>query len=81
MANRLNVGQNAGPSSTWVNITASDTTLLAGLRGIYCVTAGTLSAQDSTGLTLPYTMAAGDYLPIGPSRVMAASTGTYYGWK
>lgn len=58
-------------------ITPSDSTVLAGIRAIYCVTAGTLQADNRLGTTVAIAMTAGQTISISPAKVKAATTGTY----
>lgn len=58
-------------------ITASDSTVYNNIRAIYCVTAGTLQAENRVGVTVPIAMTAGQTIPISPAKVKAATTGTY----
>lgn len=58
-------------------ITASDSTVYNNIRAIYCVTSGTLQAQNANAVTVAIAMTAGQTIPISPTKVMAATTGTY----
>jgi hypothetical protein len=55
----------------------SDTTTYPQIRAIFCVTAGTLVAQNSVGANISIPMNAGATIGICPVRIMAATTGTY----
>jgi hypothetical protein len=55
----------------------SDSTVLSNVRSVYCITAGTLQAVNRLGVTVPIAMTAGQTVPISPSKIMAATTGTY----
>jgi hypothetical protein len=61
----------------FVTITPSDSTIYNNIRAIYCVTAGTLQAENRLGVTVPIAMTAGQTIPISPAKVKAASTGAY----
>ncbi|MGC3940445.1 spike base protein, RCAP_Rcc01079 family [Roseobacter sp. EG26] len=51
-------------------------------RVIYCQAEGTIVIRDSEGVSLPYTMIAGDRIDFRGLRVMSTgTTGTYYGWS
>jgi hypothetical protein len=51
-------------------------------RVIYCEADGTIAVRDDSGVTLSYTMMAGDRLDFRGVRVLATgTTGTYYGWS
>lgn len=51
-------------------------------RVIYCQSGGTITIRDEQGITLPYTMQAGERLDFRGVRVMSTgTTGTYYGWS
>lgn len=51
-------------------------------RVIYCQSEGTLVVRDSDGVTLPYTLAAGDRIDFRGVRVMSTgTTGIFYGWS
>jgi hypothetical protein len=58
-------------------VTPSDATVYTDIRAIYCVTAGTLSLENSVGATVAIAMTAGQVLPVSPAKVKAATTGTY----
>lgn len=63
-------------------IVPSDTTDLAERpKAIYCQAGGTVVIRDEAGVDLPYTMTAGQFLPLRGVRILATgTTGTYYGW-
>ena len=51
-------------------------------RVIYCETAGTIMVRDSEGVTLSYTLVAGDRIDFRGVRVMSTgTTGLFYGWS
>jgi hypothetical protein len=58
-------------------VTPSDTTTYVNIRSVYCVTAGTLQAENLAGVTVPIAMTAGQVVPISPGKIKAATTGTY----
>lgn len=64
-------------SPNFAAVTASDSTVYNDTRAIYCVTAGTLQAENSSGVTVPIAMTAGQTIPISPAKIKAATTGTY----
>lgn len=55
----------------------SDSTVLTGVRAVYCVTAGTIQVKNHLDVTVSIAMVAGQTIPISPAKVMAATTGTY----
>lgn len=61
----------------FVAITPSDATVYSNIRAIYCVTSGTLSAENSAGTAVSIAMTAGQTIPISPQKIKAATTGTY----
>lgn len=69
-----------GPYRVHQTITPSDATLLD-VSAIVCLTAGTLVAQDVGGVSVSYPLTAGQTLHFGPTKVMAATTGTYAGLR
>jgi hypothetical protein len=58
-------------------VTPSDATAYVDNRAIYCVTAGTLVAENSAGAAVSIAMTAGQVIPISPQKIKAATTGTY----
>ena len=65
------------PSGTMAVITASDTTVLAPTRGIYCGGAGNITVVDLSGNTVEMVgLLAGAYYPIRCTKVTAATTAT-----
>lgn len=58
-------------------VTASDATVYTDTRAVYCVTAGTLQAENSAGTTVAIAMTAGQTIPISPAKIKVATTGTY----
>ena len=58
-------------------VVTSDATTYTDIRAIYCVTAGTLSVENSAGATVAIAMTAGQTIPISPAKIKAATTGTY----
>jgi hypothetical protein len=79
----MQVGGNPIPETVLVGtpnfqtITPSDVTPYNSIRSIYCVTAGTLVAENSVGAAVSIAMTAGQTIPISPAKVKAATTGTY----
>lgn len=61
----------------FVAIAPSDSTVYSTIRQIYCVTSGTLVAENSAGAAISIAMTAGQTIPISPAKVKAATTGTY----
>ncbi|VDC31438.1 spike base protein, RCAP_Rcc01079 family [Pseudogemmobacter humi] len=50
-------------------------------RALYCQTAGAVAIRDRAGVDMIYTVDAGQILPFGPQRVLAAgTTATVVGW-
>lgn len=64
-------------SPNFAAVVASDSTTYTDIRAIYCVTAGTLSVENSVGATVSIAMTAGQTIPISPAKIKAATTGTY----
>jgi hypothetical protein len=62
-------------------VTPSDSTVLEGVRSIYCLTAGNLILRGQEGVSVTYPMTAGQSVFFSPTRVMAATTGTYVAHK
>lgn len=62
-------------------VTPSDSTTYNNIRAIYCVTAGTLQADNDVGATVAIAMTAGQTIPISPAKIKAATTGTYVALK
>jgi hypothetical protein len=58
-------------------VTPSDSTVYNDTRGVYCVTAGTLQADNAAGTTVAIAMTAGQVIHISPAKIKAATTGTY----
>jgi hypothetical protein len=58
-------------------VTPSDATAYTNIRAVYCVTAGTLQAENLAGATVAIAMTAGQTIPISPGKIKAATTGTY----
>lgn len=54
-----------------------DATVLSNVRGIFCLTAGTLQAKNALGATIAIPCVAGMKLDISPIAIMTATTGTY----
>ena len=50
----------------FVAVAPSDATVLANVRAIYCFTAGTLQAQNASGVTVAIAMTAGQKPPMPP---------------
>lgn len=65
------------PSRSFFALVASDATILPDGHGVVCLTSGNCIVDNAgdTELTIP--MTAGQWLPISPKRLKAASTGTY----
>lgn len=50
-------------------------------RALWCQTAGDVAIRDRAGVDVIYTVVAGQILPFGPQRVLAAgTTATVVGW-
>lgn len=64
-----------------VLIVPSDSTILEGGRKIVCLTAGNLVLQGREGTSVTYALTAGQSLDFSPTKVMAATTGTYVCWR
>lgn len=66
----------SAPSFTWKAVTASDATSLApGCRGIFVGTGGDIAMTDDSGNTVTFSnVANGQFLPCGPTKVMATNT-------
>lgn len=63
----------------WYAITPNDSTDLAITpRAVLCTADGNLAAIDAMGVTMTVALVAGQLLPIRPTRVGTASTGTFY---
>jgi hypothetical protein len=71
------------PATKHFTIVPDDTADLPLLpRAIYCQADGTIVIRDSEGVTLSYTMSAGDRIDFRGVRVMSTgTTGIYYGWS
>lgn len=66
------------PSRGFAAIVPSDVTLLPNTgKGVVCLTAGNLVAQNASGVSVTFPLTAGQFIRIAPTRVMAATTGTY----
>ena len=50
-------------------------------RAIYCQAPGTITLRDEDGADLPYSMIAGQVLPLRALRVISIAGGTFYGWS
>lgn len=70
------------PATRHYQITPSDTLDLSPRpRVLYCAAGGTAAVRDADGVTLSYTLEAGQILPVSAVRVLAAgTTATLYGW-
>ena len=68
----------AGPATVGKAVTASDTTIIGGCRGLWVGGAGnlTLDFADGTTNVVIASVPAGTLLPIAPLRVKAATTAT-----
>ncbi len=55
----------------------SDSTVLTGVRALYCSVAGTLSAKNHLDATVAIVGVAGQTIPISPAKILAATTGTW----
>jgi hypothetical protein len=64
-------------SPNFAAVTPSDSTVYTDTRSVYCVTAGTLQAENAVGATVAIAMTAGQTCPISPAKIKAATTGTY----
>lgn len=62
-------------------IVPSDSTLLEGFSAIVCLTPGNLIMQGVEGVSITYPLTAGQRLEFSPRKIMAATTGTYAGWR
>lgn len=73
MSNAVNSSQN------FFLAVPSDTTVLPShrLRRIVCLTAGNLVAQNSSSVSVTIAMVAGQSIEMAPTKIMAATTGTY----
>ncbi|ADE84839.1 spike base protein, RCAP_Rcc01079 family [Rhodobacter capsulatus] len=71
------------PAVRHYEITPSDSTDLARRpRALRVQTGGTLVLRDETGITVTYTVFAGEILPVRPVRVLATgTTATAVGWE
>jgi hypothetical protein len=47
------------------------------VRGVICVTAGTLQAKNAAGVVVSFACLAGFQYDISPIAIMTATTGTY----
>lgn len=66
------------PSRNFVAATTSDTVVLPdGVRGLICLTAGTLVVDNWNDVQASIPLTAGQVIPLSPKRVKAATTGTY----
>lgn len=54
-----------------------DATVLTNVRGVICLTAGTLQAKNALGVTIAIPLTAGAKVDISPIAIMTATTGTY----
>lgn len=72
--------QSVSPS-TQAPIVPSDSTALEGIKSIVCLTAGNLILRGREGTSVTYALTAGQRLDFSPTRVMAATTGTYVAWR
>jgi hypothetical protein len=64
----------------WEAITPHDTnTLSKHYKYMICTTAGTCVMEDAAGTALTLTFVANDILPLLPTKIKVASTGTFYG--
>lgn len=69
---------NAASMSFAVAVPDDDLVLrTATIRGVVCLTAGNLVATNSAGVDVTFPLTAGQFLPIKPSKIKAATTGTY----
>lgn len=69
----------AAPARNWVQLSASTANLSPRPRAIFCQAAGTFTATGENGVALPFTLSAGQELPIQPVTVTAIASGTFYG--
>lgn len=65
------------PSSGFAAVTADDTAVQPKSRGVVCLTSGNLVAKNAGGDSVTFPMTAGQWLPISPTQITTASTGTY----
>lgn len=66
------------PSRNFVAVVPNDTTILPdGVRGLICLTAGTLAVDNWNDVTASIPLTAGQVIPLAPKRVKVATTGTY----
>ena len=73
-----NVADRTNPADRWYSITPNDAADLAVIpRAILCTAAGNLVAVDAAGTSLTVALTAGQFLPIRPTRVGTASTGSF----
>lgn len=70
------------PALLHIAITPDDTADLPQRpRVVYCQGAGTAVLRDDKGVTLTYSLAQGQILPLSPARVFATgTTATLFGW-
>lgn len=61
----------------FATVVPADATVLNNIRGIICITAGTLQAKNAAGVVVPIACLAGAKYDISPIAIMAATTGTY----
>lgn len=74
-----NVMDKTNPADRWYLIAPDNDNDLAILpRAVACSADGTIVAIDALGTSMSITTTAGIVLPIRPTRVGAASTGTFY---
>lgn len=70
------------PADRHFAITLSDSVNMTNKpRALYCQANGTAQVVDGAGTVLPYTLAAGQFIPFRGVRINATgTTGTWYGW-
>lgn len=68
------------PADTHLAITPGPDPIVPRPRALYCNTAGTVTVVDRGGVSLTYTVSAGQILPFRAVRITAA-TATVYGWE
>ena len=69
------------PPGIHVLAVPSDSTVLDGYRAIVCLTAGNLVLQGKEATSITYALTAGQSLSFCPTKIMAATTGTYALWR
>lgn len=55
----------------------SDSTALSNVRAVLCTGAGTMSLKNAADVTVAVVALAGYVYPLSPSKMLAATTGTY----